>query len=143
MIETKFKFSAPEHGWMEVSAGNSEIEVTIDISDVPIDSICNLAAALLRLQAGSKKEEIEFSLEPQTALWIFEVVNEQLMLSVYPDSSRDNPVLFQGSKERTLHNLYNSLRDLESFSCWDKLDAINTVWSWEFPSGELNKFKSA
>ena len=136
-----FKFSEPEHGWMIVTVGNPEKELTHDISDVPCNSIENLAIALLKLKKGSKTEKIEFSLEPEFALWVFEVNKQEIILKIYPDSGRDEPVTFRGDKDKILHLIYTSLRDLESYPFWNNADLRDSKWSWEFPSMELNKFK--
>ena len=142
MNDIEFQFSEPDHGWMEVSVKNSDKNVCLAISDAPCDSISKLAQVLLSLQSGSEQEEVEYSLEPEYALWKFVVENEQMTLSVYPDSGRSNPILFTGNKDKILKRLYKSLRDLESMSCWSKPDALETIWSWEFPSRELNEFKA-
>lgn len=104
---------------MEISVSDTEKEVCLIVSHFPMNSIYDLAQALLRLQSGSKIEEVEFSLEPDFALWVLEVIGEKLSLSVYPDSRRAR----------------------ESLSCWNKSDALESIWSWEFPTRELNEYK--
>ena len=112
------------------------------ISDVPCNSIYKLADILLSLQSGMQSEEVEFSLEPDYALWKFTIQGNDLELLVFPDSGRDEPIVFKCGKEKLIKRLYKALRDLEALQCWQEPQAINTVWSWEFPSHELNEFKA-
>ena len=136
-----FKFSEPEHGWMIITVGNSEKELSHDISDVPCNSLESLAIALSKLNKGSKYEKIEFSLEPEYAVWEFEVLEQELILKISPDSSRDENITFRGNKDIILHRIYKGLRDLETYPFWKSTDLRDSKWSWEFPSKELNEFK--
>lgn len=142
MNELKFIFEAPEHGWMDVTVSDGSKEISLVVSDVPCNSLHKLANILLGLQSGAKSEEVEFSLEPDFALWKFQAKDEELELYVYPNSSGNNPVLFIGKREKVIHRLYKALRDLESLSCWKESNAMSNIWSWEFPSKELNLFST-
>ena len=140
MNEVKFEFGAPEHGWMDASITDGERKVTFLISDVPCNSINKLTNILLDLQSGAKAEEVEFSLEPDFALWRFHAKDEELEVHVFENSNRTDPVIFTGKRKKVIHRLYKALRDLESLQCWKEPAATSNYWSWEFPSQELNKF---
>ena len=127
---------------MNLNISDGEREVSIVISDVPCNSVYKLANILLSLQSGAKAEEVEFSLEPDFALWRFVGQGSELEIHVFPDSGRDKPSVFKGDRGKVIHRLYKALRDLESLRCWSYPDATSTIWSWEFPSQELNQFRS-
>jgi len=114
MSELKFKFGVPEHGWMALSITDGEREEVMEISDVPCNSVLGLADILLSLQSGSKTEEVEFSLEPDFALWKFIDQSGELEIHVFPDSGRDKPSVFKGERRKVINRLYKALRDLES-----------------------------
>jgi len=141
MFDLKFIFGEPRHGWMEITIDDSKKKVKLDISDVPCNSILRLAKILLKLLDGSLEEDVEFSLEPEYALWKFKVVNDNLQIDVFPNAARDNPIVFRKKKNKALNRLYKGLRDLEAMSCWKKHNSDEDVWSWDFPSVELAQFK--
>ena len=141
MNDVKFKFDEPKHGWMNVRVSDGEHEVSLVISDVPCNSIYKLAYILLSLQSGSQSEEVEFSLEPEYALWKFITQDDDLEIHVFSSSSRNNPKVFRGKRRKVINRLYKGLRDLEALPCWKEPGTIN-IWSWEFPSHELNQFKT-
>lgn len=141
MSELKFKFGTPEHGWMDLNITDGEHEVSLVISDVPCNSVYKLADILLSLQSGAETEEVEFSLEPDFALWKFVSQGSDLEIHVFPDSGRDKPTLFKGERGKVIHRLYKALRDLESLQCWKEPSAASNIWSWEFPSQELNQYR--
>jgi len=130
------------HGWMHVSISDGSKIVDLVISDVPCNSIYKLADILLNLQSGLLNEEVDFSLEPEYALWKFIVSGDDLKIEVFPDSKCETPIVFIGRKEKTINRLYKGLRDLESNPVWKNTELSNSVWSWDFPSRELNMFKA-
>ncbi|RXJ66515.1 hypothetical protein CS022_24560 [Veronia nyctiphanis] len=104
MNNIRFKFGEPEHGWIGVIVGDSNHEVVLEISDVPCNSLYKLTDVLLELKAGSKFQEVEFSLEPDFALWKFINLGHLLEIHVYPNSSCEEPFVFSGCKDKVLHN---------------------------------------
>lgn len=141
MNDVKFKFAEPKHGWMDVKVSDGEQKISLMVSDVPCDSIYKLAYTLLGLQSGDQSEEVEFSLEPEYALWKFITQNEDIEIHVFPNSNLNNPEIFRGQREKVIKRLYKGLRDLEALPCWKEPDVSSNIWSWEFPSHELNQFK--
>lgn len=142
MNEVKFEFNAPEHGWMDISIGDGEREVTLVISDVPCNSLYKLADILLGLQSGNMSDEVEFSLEPDFAVWKFMTKENEIEVHVFPNSSCKDSTVFSGERGKVIHHLYKALRDLESLPCWKDPAATSSIWSWEFPSKELNWFNA-
>jgi len=62
-----FHLSEPKHGWIDVTFGEPPSAFTLTVSDVPNDSLRDLAAATARLLRHSTQETVEFSLEPEVA----------------------------------------------------------------------------
>ncbi len=60
-----FHLSEPKHGWIDVTFEDSPDAITLTVSDVPNDCLCDLAAATARLLQHSTRETIQFSLEPE------------------------------------------------------------------------------
>ena len=141
MNQVKFKFGEPQHGWVDFKISDSVHEIILDVSDVPNNCLESLALALNRLQEGSIEQEVEFSLEPVFAILRFNVNRKTLNLEVFPDESRVNSIKFYGPKNKVLHQLYKGLKDLGSLDCWQAKNALENIWSWEFPYKELNEYK--
>ena len=74
-------------------------------------------------------------------MWELEVIEQELILNRFPDSSRDELISFRGNKDKILHRIYKGLRDLESYPFWKSADLRDSKWSWEFPSRKLDEFK--
>jgi hypothetical protein len=56
--------SNPVHGWIDITFGQEPDAYTVTASDVPNDCLRDLAAAIVRLNASSNHETVEFSIEP-------------------------------------------------------------------------------
>jgi hypothetical protein len=71
----------------------------------------------------------------------FQKKNEEIELIV-EISGQDEP-LFQYRCEysKLIKRIYKSLKDLEANPAWREPDAIEKVWSWEFPSELLQTLK--
>jgi len=78
MNEVKFKFDEPRHGWMDIRISDNDKSISLDISDMPCDSINQLVDVLLGIQSGVISQEVEFSLEPEYARWRFQIEDENL-----------------------------------------------------------------
>jgi len=142
MNQVKFKFGEPEHGWIDFKIIDCENQIAFDISDVPNNCLESLAFVLNRLQEGAIEQEVELSLEPTFAILRFKVNGKALNLEVFPDQDGINSIKFTGSKNKILNQLYKGLKDLGSLRCWQAKDALENIWSWEFPYEELNKYKN-
>ncbi|WLP95655.1 hypothetical protein [Psychrobacter sp. M13] len=140
MNTVKIEFGVPVDGWLELTISNQSQCIILDISDVSCDSISELAKAVINLQLGSKTEEVEFSLEPDFALWRFISFTDELQIQVFPNSSCGKPFIFKGTREEVLDNLYEALKDFETESFRQSPDDMMHVWSWDFPSTTLNKY---
>lgn len=140
MNVVKIEFGVPDEGWLDVIISNQSQCITLDVSDVPCDSISELAKAVINLQSGSKIEEVEFSLEPDFVLWRFISIGDELQVHVFPNASRDKTFIFTGTREEVLYNLYKALKELETELFRQNSDNMMHVWSWDFPSEILNKY---
>lgn len=142
MNDLRIEFGTPTEGWLELTISNQSERITLDISDVPNDPINELANIIVNLQSGNKIEEVEFSLEPEFALWRFILLGEELQIHVFPNASRDKPVIFKGAREKVICRVYKALKDLEALPCWQDPDDMVNVWSWDFPSKTLSKYRN-
>lgn len=141
MNELRIAFGILSEGWLELTISNQNQRITLDISDVPCDSINELAKIFVNLQSGSKIEEVEFSLEPDFALWRFISFEDEMQIHVFPNANRDKPVMFKENREKLLNRIYQALKDLEKLPCWQDHNNMINVWSWKFPSEILNDYR--
>ncbi|MDQ8205779.1 hypothetical protein [Pelagicoccus sp. SDUM812003] len=127
----KLAFGKPENGWIVVRLG----ERVIHASDVPCDSIGNLASKLVSFLSGSKMEKVEWSLEPEYETWIFQ---EQDALASWSVENNQGELIqaIQSSKTEIVQMVAKALRDLYS-SHIGKSDFSDQDWSWSFPIKEL------
>ena len=141
MSEASFQFGSPEHGWMTVKASSGDNEVCLDVSDVPCDSLELLTTAILKLAEGSQKQQVEWSLEPEYALWDFETNGDKLKLHIFPNKKNNDKIVVSGEKKRIVRSIFKALSDLQADPCWAEPDASKFVWSWDFPSKALGQLK--
>ena len=121
MNELRIAFGIPSEGWLELTISNQNQRIILDISDVPCDSINELAKTFVNLQSGSKIEEVEFSLEPDFALWRFISFEDEMQINVFPNASRDRPVIFKDNRKKLLNRIYQALKDLEKYHAGNTL----------------------
>ena len=139
MGNVRFHFGQPVHGWMEVQVFDSENSVTLDVSDVPCNSLENLVYAMLKLLECSSMETVEWSLEPAYAVWSFTRSGSTLRLDVDPDGRRRSLISFQDQNVTMIHRVYKALRDLEACPDWALRESATRVWSWDFPGKPLSQ----
>ena len=132
----KLTFGKPENGWLPIQIGNHKQIV----SDVPCDSLHDLLSGLGALLSGSKKEEIEWSLEPAYEKWIFE--DEGAVFS-WRIESEENQLIqaIHGTKRMILSKIVTALSQLYS-SHFSELNDENEVWSWDFPIELLKQLET-
>ena len=140
MNAVKIEFGVPNEGWLELTTSNRSQCIILNISDVPCDPISELAEAVINLQFGSKTEEVEFSLEPDFALWRFISFEDELQIHVFSNAIRDRPVIFKDNRKKLLNRIYQALKDLEKLPCWQHPDNMMHVWSWDFSGEILNSY---
>ena len=121
MNAVKIEFGVPNKGWLELTISNRSQCIILNISDVPCDSISELAEAVINLQFGSKTEEVEFSLEPDFALWRFISFEDELQIHVFSNAIRDRPVIFKDNRKKLLNRIYQALKDLEKYHAGNTL----------------------
>ena len=121
MNAVKIEFGVPNEGWLELTTSNRSQCIILNISDVPCDPISELAEAVINLQFGSKTEEVEFSLEPDFALWRFISFEDELQIHVFSNAIRDRPVIFKDNRKKLLNRIYQALKDLEKYHAGNTL----------------------
>lgn len=135
------EFGIPSHGWIEVRLSSEKKEVKLDVSDVPCDSLRGLVAALSRIIQGSTQEIVEWSLEPDYAEWLFVRAGDELQLTVTIPNHSTPKFSVRGNYRKVIYSLLKSLCDLQANPVWESPAAMETVWSWEFPSTQLIALK--
>ena len=141
MHKIDFYFRKPEHGWMEIKISDNEKEVILDVSDVPCNSIEILISTLFKLLNGSEMEEVEWSLEPNYALWCFLSKRNEIEVHVFPDKAAEESVAFFGEKIKIIRRIYKKLCDLEVIFDNELSNTDSRQWSWDFPRNDLKKLK--
>ena len=68
MEKLNINFGTPEQGWMEILISSPSDKISLNVSDVPCDSLDGLVKVLTRLLEGNTEEVVEWSLEPEYAL---------------------------------------------------------------------------
>mgnify|MGYP001270521806 CR=1 FL=1 len=133
MTLPKFSFAAPEHGWMEIAVSFNEDKHWFDVSDGGVDSLDLLVTALLKLLRGSKREEVEWYLEPNVLSWHFEVQGNHLELQICQMEDRHSLFIVSAEKRELINQVARGLEVLEEHPCWTQPRADEVIWSWMFP----------
>jgi hypothetical protein len=137
MEKLNINFGTPEDGWMEILISSPSDEISLNVSDVPCDSLYGLLEVLTRLFDGSTEEVVEWSLEPEYAKWIFRREGDEIELSVSRAADPVTGFIFRCEASKLIHRIYKSLRNLETDPAWEAEDAKERAWSWDFPSDRL------
>jgi hypothetical protein len=140
------EFGKPLHGWIKVCLRSGGSVLEIDASDVPGDSIADLAAALSFLLKGGSEVTVEFNEEPCESEFRFSQKPFELTLTViqFPDSRRSitsGTGVFEvtGTPLQICVPFWRGLRRLES--------EISTAdyelgWGRPFPVEKMNEIAS-
>ena len=135
------EFGVPSHGWMEIRLSTADQQLVLHVSDVPCDSIRGLVSVLTLILQGSMREFVEWSLEPEYAEWTLICNGDDLELTVTLTRGSPAAFSFHGSKRMIVRRLLKGLSDLRSNPVWQAPNAIEDVWSWEFPDKQLAALK--
>ncbi len=135
------EFGVPSHGWMEIRLSAENQQMVLHVSDVSCNSIRGLVSALSLILQGSMREVVEWSLEPEYAELTLVCDGDDLVLTVTLTNGSSAAFSFQGSKRMIVRRLLLSLGDLRSNPVWQTPNAIENVWSWEFPDKQLAALK--
>ena len=142
MNKLNINFDTPEHGWMRVNISSPTNSTSLDVSDVPCNSLHDLTKSLINLAEGSSEEKVEWSLEPEYAEWRFVKNNNEIHFTVNIPRQKNPSFEFQCEGSKLVEKIYKSLRDLESKSVWNEPNYLAKIWSWEFPSKLLQDLSS-
>jgi hypothetical protein len=130
-------FGSPENGWMKVAVSSLDSDVSFYASDVPCDSLRGLVTVLGRILDGSAKEVVEWSLEPEYAEWVLVRDKDQIELLVNFPRGPFPTFRYKGTAMKVIRRICKSLRDLQCDSAWQRPDASESIWSWDFPDDQL------
>jgi hypothetical protein len=134
----EFSFASPEHGWMFITVSFGKDTHSFDVSDATVDSLNLLVTALLKLLSGSRREEVEWSLEPEWLSWHFEIHGDQLELQISSTEGPNSHFIISAEKTALIGQVAGGLRVLEEQPCWTQPRAGEVVWSWLFPGHTLH-----
>jgi hypothetical protein len=130
-------FGSPEHGWLSVELSCADISQSLDVSDVPADSLQQLACAALRLADGWPSPlDVIWCLEPVEIVWRFASVAETTTLSIQQAHNGPFIKVTQARTTDLLLVVWRALRRLEVDPAWREPDQ-GLVWSHPFPSEEV------
>jgi hypothetical protein len=131
----KLKFGSPHHGWLSVELADANRTVSLEVSDVPGDSLAMLAAATLDIATGRQEARVVWFLEPDEATWIFQRVGDRVEVRALAKGTP--PALMEaGSAEELSLVIWRALRHLESDPAWTYAGAAR-VWAHPFPHREV------
>ncbi len=138
------RFGTPHHGWLDVALVHRDEQSgrldthAIDVSDVPCDSLAQLADAACSLLEGRDEARVDWSLEPAFDVWLFRLTEPDCVeLRIGTESSREAPKLFAVSSASELATAFwRGMRRLESDPIWHDTRALE-AWSSAFPTEKL------
>jgi hypothetical protein len=142
MRDFDVQFGTPSHGWMRVSVAAGDGEWHEDVSDVPCDSIRNLASSLSMLVQGINETTVDWSLEPNYAQWIFSRNGNDLDLVIKYSERPNRQLVYCGKIPEIVHRIIKALCDLAAEQCWSDENLPTTAWSWPFPKQELMQLRA-
>jgi hypothetical protein len=139
MSRIALSFGTPEHGWLLPKVSCDGREQTLDVSDVPVDSLRMLATALLNLVAGSDEEmAVTWCLEPDEVTWFLRRHGEQYELRIQGPEHGAKPEAFAaGTMREICAPIWRGLRRLEVDPAWTVSTATARTWSHPFPAKEV------
>ena len=127
-------FGTPDEGWLAVTFTGADFVHALDVSDVPGDSLRELAVAALRIVNGDGAE-VTWFLEPAEVTWRFVVTEGVAVLSAWTQSD-DVLELVRGAPEQLARIVWEAMARLASDPAWGDI-ASGHVWSNPFPSAEV------
>jgi len=122
---------------MTITVSFGEAKHSFDVSDATVDSLNLLVTALLKLLTGSRREEVEWYLEPEWLSWHFEIHGHLLELQISSTEGPNSPFIISAEKTALISQVAGGLRVLEEQPCWTQPRAGEVVWSWLFPGDTL------
>jgi hypothetical protein len=135
MSTINLKFGSPDHGWLIVELSCNQNKRTLDVSDVPPDSLCMLATAVLRLVEGKSTEVlVEWSLEPDYETWILRRSGDAYELDIRAPGPDNKIFRFaEGGIVEICFPILRALKSLAADPVWCAPTA-DLAWSNPFPA---------
>ncbi|RFP66963.1 hypothetical protein D0N36_00285 [Hymenobacter lapidiphilus] len=134
----KVEFGEPNHGWLPVRIETTDFELAFEASDVPLNPISQLAAALRLVVADAILGEtlVWWHLEPSGYYFSFARLNEQLELTIwYAENDRAARSLHSrtvGSMDDIMLPFYRAIKRFASYeyneSDWPQLEPGEIRW---------------
>lgn len=142
MGKLTLSFGTPEHGWLTVNLRCGDVERTLDVSDVPGDSLAMLADGVLQLVKGDASEvTIPWFLEPAEEIWTLRRLGDAFLLDAQIVPGERKPILIaQGSREEICVPIWSALRQLQVDPAWSSADH---TWSHPFPASQVDALGAA
>ncbi len=138
------EIEAPEHGWTHVKLKSGNSFYQFFPSDVPVDSISELAKAIVEILSVNKEATVYWNDEPVVHNFVFKIENEQCDFKVYEvfESIVGEKLIerfsFNGTKQEVLRPFWKALCDLKSKQSLEEYEA---QWNNPFPAQEVVEIK--
>lgn len=125
------KFGKPEHGWLPTKLSYNDFELSLDISDVPVDPMLQLCDSLIQITKGIKKpDRILWHLEPYCYYLQIEKMDSDYKVTLSESDSFESLAKItkeiRGSFEELILPLYRGVNKFASYSYlpphWEELD---------------------
>jgi len=138
MKTINLSFGSPDHGWLIVELSGNQNYRSLDVSDVPVDSLYMLATAVLQLVEGRSIEAlVAWSLEPDYENWVLRRSGDTYELDIQaPEPDKKVFRFAEGSVEEICLPILQALRNLATDPAWCSPTA-DLAWSNPFPVQEV------
>ena len=140
----KVEIEAPEHGWTHIKLSAEDRLYEFFPSDVPIDSISELAKAMLKILSGSNESKVYWNDEPVEHNFLFTIKNEQCNFKVSEvfesivGKNLEERFSFDGMKYEVLRPFWKALCDMKSKQ---SLEEYEKHRGNSFPTSEIFEIK--
>ncbi|MCE9577161.1 MAG: hypothetical protein K8W52_28695 [Deltaproteobacteria bacterium] len=135
------RFGTPKHGWLEIALTGPEGESHDVVSDVPGDSLRDLALAASAV-LGGVDARVTWFLEPDQLVWRFRPDGDRVRISAVSGTARSvatrrpTPIGALAARELALL-IWRALRRLASDPAWQASDP-RTAWTHAFPHRDVD-----
>ncbi len=135
------RFGTPKHGWLDIAMDGREGESHDVVSDVPGDSLRDLALAASAVLDGAEAR-VTWFLEPDELVWRFRPDGDRVRITAVTGTERSvatrrpSPIGAIGARELGLV-IWRALRRLASDPAWQASDP-GRIWSHAFPHREVD-----
>jgi len=137
MKTINISFGSPDHGWLIVELSCNQSYRSLDVSDVPVDSLYMLATAVLQLVEGRSTEAlVAWSLEPDYETWVLRRSGDTYELDIQAEPDKKIFRFAEGGVEEICLPILQALQSLAANPAWCTPTA-DLAWSNPFPVQEV------